>query len=421
MNVQLSSCQENAKDAFKDFLLDRSKNEMVICGSAGTGKSFLVEHLARLALKEQKVQKIINPSAKILPLHFTATTNKAAHVLQRSLGPGYVVNTIHSFLGLRVRNNYKTGRTYLESHRKVRIPAGILFIDEASMVNAELWKAIRQNAKHCKIVFIGDPYQLTPVREKLSPVFNMQNVFELKTIQRQAKDSPIITLAHQYRAMLDNDCFSEWPIILPDNKAIHEVSGPEFQRIVDLEYNQDHDPNDLRILAWSNQKVIDYNKHIRSFYATSDSYVPGENVATNKPVLADENSVLYPADSILKIASIRPNHTESIPGYDVTLVCGVTQFLPENWKKANNLLKHYAKHKDWQQYFAIKNFWLDLRPIHASTVHKSQGSTYKKVFIDLNDIGRNNKWYEVARLAYVGITRASDEVYIYGGLRNRYN
>jgi ATP-dependent exoDNAse (exonuclease V) beta subunit len=40
------------------------------------------------------------------------------------------------------------------------------------------------------------------------------------------------------------------------------------------------------------------------------------------------------------------------------------------------------------------------------------------VFLDLDDISRNNKWHDIARLMYVGLTRATDKVYLYGNLRN---
>ena len=62
-----------------------------------------------------------------------------------------------------------------------------------------------------------------------------------------------------------------------------------------------------------------------------------------------------------------------------------------------------------------------MRPIYASTVHKSQGSTYREVFVDLNNITKNNNWREVARLVYVAITRASENVHLYGELKTTYN
>jgi len=83
-------------------------------------------------------------------------------------------------------------------------------------------------------------------------------------------------------------------------------------------------------------------------------------------------------------------------------------------------LKVLSKQKDWHNYYTVKEFFADLRPPHASTVHKSQGSTYKKVFIDLVDIGANHVSEEVARMLYVAITRASEEVILYGDLPYKY-
>ena len=62
----------------------------------------------------------------------------------------------------------------------------------------------------------------------------------------------------------------------------------------------------------------------------------------------------------------------------------------------------------------------DLRPLFSSTIHKSQGSTFEKVFVNLNDIGACPDWETVARLLYVAITRASQEVYLYGDLPPKY-
>ena len=47
---------------------------------------------------------------------------------------------------------------------------------------------------------------------------------------------------------------------------------------------------------------------------------------------------------------------------------------------------------------------------YSTTVHKSQGSTYGKVFIDLDDIFKNFKVEETKRCIYTALTRASLEV-----------
>lgn len=70
-------------------------------------------------------------------------------------------------------------------------------------------------------------------------------------------------------------------------------------------------------------------------------------------------------------------------------------------------------------HFELKNEFSDLRAPHASTVHKSQGSTYQYCFVDLSDIGRNTRWEEIARLVYVALTRASHTVLVTGALPER--
>jgi ATP-dependent exoDNAse (exonuclease V) beta subunit len=73
----------------------------------------------------------------------------------------------------------------------------------------------------------------------------------------------------------------------------------------------------------------------------------------------------------------------------------------------------------WRAFFEFQRIYADLRSPHSTTVHKSQGSTYQVAFIDLTDIGRNTKSYELTRLLYVAITRAAKKVYVTGELPAR--
>ena len=49
---------------------------------------------------------------------------------------------------------------------------------------------------------------------------------------------------------------------------------------------------------------------------------------------------------------------------------------------------------------------------HAMTVHRSQGSTYKRVFVDVKDILANPIRKERQSLLYVGYSRPSEELII---------
>ncbi|HYQ92191.1 MAG TPA: helicase C-terminal domain-containing protein, partial [Candidatus Competibacteraceae bacterium] len=85
----------------------------------------------------------------------------------------------------------------------------------------------------------------------------------------------------------------------------------------------------------------------------------------------------------------------------------------------------YAKAQDdcrraaWRAFFQFKERYADLRPPHAGTIHRSQGSTYDLAYLDLTDIGRNTKWYEIAKLLYVGLTRPRHTVMATGTLPER--
>jgi len=420
--ITLSPSQQFVVDEFPTFLLN-DDTEMTISGFAGSGKSFLVEYLADMGAKQQELVKLIDPSIQPRKLHFSATTNKAAAVLRSFLNRD--AKTIHSLLGLTVNNNYRTGAQTLKfSGNGENLEQSIVFIDEASMINAQLLKAIRGVAKEyrdCKLVFIGDAYQLPPVKEDVCPVFNNSpNTFFLKEIQRQAQDNPIIQLSAEYRAMLEDHTIP-WPTIKGDGKHIifHEEKAPFFAEIK-AAYQQPHEPDDLKIVAWSNKRVRGYNTWVRSLLGCTGQFQVGDLVTTNKPIFADR-SIIAKTDTVHRIAAVSPATKGSIHGFNIQLRNKPGQyFQPEDWDLVQPVLKSLAAAKAWSDFYSIKEGWADLRPVHASTVHKAQGSTYRKVFVDLNNIGQNTKWREVVRLVYVAITRASETVHIYGNLGLNY-
>ena len=424
--ITLSPSQQAVVDAFPEFLMDDSK-ELTISGFAGSGKTFLVEYLADMATKQQQMVKLIDPNIPMRIMHFSATTNKAAAVLEDMLHKE--VTTIHSLLGLTVQNDYKTGKVKLTKKLQGKnLRNSIVIIDEASMVNAELLKVIREHCHPttgCKIVWVGDSYQLPPVMEDVCPVFQESpNTHFLKEIQRQVKGSPIIQLSAMYRATLD-DHELDWPRIANVGTTImHYADKDDFFKVIENAYRPDHSPDDYKVLAWSNNRVREYNRWIRSFENYPEPFVAGEIVVTNKP-LFHEKTILASTDTRHVIRRVTPAQIDGLHGFMIELG-GVSEefFQPRDWTQANSLMKQHAadakKTRNWGPYFDIKQGWADLRPIHASTVHKAQGSTYREVFVDLANISKNTKWREVARLVYVAITRASDKVHLYGELHSNY-
>jgi hypothetical protein len=423
-DVVLSASQQDIVDKFPGFLLSDDR-ELTISGYAGSGKTFLVQYLTKMAPAQQKMVQLLDPSIKPRSFIYTATTNKAAEVLRGTLQQPTA--TIHSTLGLRVMNDYKTGKQVLQPHKPPQsLDNSILFIDESSMINHQLLGSIRDAVKKyadCKIVYIGDAYQLPPVKEDLCPVFQKEkpNTFFLSEIHRQAADSPIISLASEYRRMLDDPSLS-WPEIPQDNEVIFQYEDKDkYFDALRTAYTAPHEPDDLKIVAWKNSRVLKYNEWIRGLLGFTKPIESGDVVTTNKPMFHNR-TIVAPTDYRMTVETVEKgadtiDNKWEVDGYWVTFRKwgeSVRVFMPENWYGVKAITKQLAKDKNWGPYFAIKENWADLRHIHASTVHKAQGSTYKEVFVDLQDIGRNTRWRDVVRLIYVAVTRASHKVHIYG-------
>jgi len=425
--ITLSPSQNLACEAFQVFLKDSAQIEFLLSGFAGSGKSFLVTYLVDLANDEYKLLKLIAPKAAPPNFIYTATTNKATKVLSDMVN--HPAKTIHSTLGLTVYNDYTTGKIRLVSKNECKnLNDSILIIDEASMINQELLQFIRaavKKHKNCKILYVGDSYQLPPVKENNCPVFlTVNNISFLTDIQRQAQNSPIISFSQKYREILDNEHLP-WPKIPINNKQIfHYTTGKQWKAAISAAYLQKHDISELKILAWSNNRVRNYNNWLRKQLGYTEPYEIDEKVICNS-ALTPHDRLLAHTDSIHTIKAIIPETIHAQPGHRLTVKSHTNGdifevFQPSNWKIANQLKNAFAQDKDWHKYFEIKNSWADFRPVHAQTVHKSQGSTYTKVFIDIGDIAKNNKWYEVTRLMYVAITRASHEIHLFGKLEERY-
>lgn len=418
-NIVLSQDQEAALREVMSFLYSTTEHELALSGPAGVGKTFLTKLILQKARdpKLAKMLTLIMGQDTQLNVALTSSTNKAATVLSKATWEE--AHTVHKTLGLIVKNDYTTGLTKVIKTKKSQVLENtLLIVDEASMVNKQLLTTIREQTHNCKVLYIGDAYQLAPVKENISPVFNeVKNQVKLTTIQRQQAGNSIIPFATQFRKALDTNVF---PVIQSLGNNVIHLDSKDFQQQIIKNFHSTMDPEDSRILAWTNGRVHEYNHYVRSLYTSEASFIEGEKLITNRPIM-EGDSRIYKGEEVVTISKITPGTAHDLDGWWIYLNgdFGRKHFMARHPEHVQQLTKHYAKHKDWVNYFGVKDFFIDLRPYYACTVNKAQGSTYKDVFIDVTDIGRNTKSNEIARLMYTAVTRASQNIYLRGELPAR--
>ena len=410
--ITLTSDQQNALDAFITFLMDPVETVFVLEGYSGTGKSTLVKTLLDRLPALMKTAKLLNPSYPDYAVELTATTNKAAENLAQITGN--FATTIHSFLSLSVQTDYKTGQTKLIPRSKEVVENVLLFIDEASYVDSALLSLITLMTRNCKIVFMGDPAQLTPVGSSGTPVFKAKfRGAKLTQVVRQAEGNPIQNLSTKFRETVKTGQFFSFK---PDGHHIQYLHREAFNDKIKEEFTRPtwrH--NHSKVLGWTNKCVISYNNMIADTVKGNPEFQVGDYAICNKYVTQGRNSIK--TDQLVCITGISDETTvHGAKGKYFTLDYKVRVFCPNSLEERKAAFRK-AKADDNESALAtIIDGWVDLRAAYACTINKAQGSTYDRVFIDLDDIKRCNSGDAMARMLYVGVSRAREQVFLTGDL-----
>lgn len=447
MNYNASSLSPDQRQALGE-ILDFAASTCpahALSGPAGTGKTYLLGWV--LAQVERNVR-------------LSATTNKAAAVCGQ-LAPGCDARTIHHLLGLQPEADHRKGRMVLKRKRDPKVKGGeLVIVDEASMIDSELLRTIRTYAAEIgfQVLFVGDGYQLPPIFEAESPAFATLPTSRLTTVHRQALGNPILSAATDFRMVLDGNPF---PVLLGHDRGLLRADDFEFPVWMVQEFatrDYERDPDHCRAIAWTNRRVIELNRIIRRRLIGPDAdrwpILPGETFVVNE-ALVEDDELQFPTESRVRVSRVSASTmTDKETGIEVTgHWCQVANaqnagelFVPADREAAAALLGAYARkgrelqrqcdawkkagHSSppdldderraaWREFFAWKGRMADLRPPHACTVHKSQGSTFNLAFIDLADIGRCTRADLIARLVYVALTRPRDTAIFTGELPAR--
>ena len=389
-------------------LLTTPRKELVINGFAGTGKTTLVNSFLH---EWPQFVALSGGSFRDYEIHLTATTNKAADAL--SSATGLETATIHSLLGLRVKNTGFRKTELVDSGKEV--PDGcLIIIDEASFIDEDLLKKIRQKTKSCKVIYLGDPCQLKPVGSDDTPVFTAGiPTANLTQIVRQSDDSPIQKLS---RALRDHVDGKPMPKAGVDGVNIFHMPQAEFEQSF-INDCKNGSGNSVRALAWTNQVAIGYNELVAHALSGNTDIKLGDTAVVNKQV-QKRGVYKLPTDSTVHVVGLSAWKVgnNGIESRDVEISTGIVLRQARDHADTIPLIKAAYDRGNADQAYIFENLYVDLRLMYASTVNKAQGSTYDTVYIDLNDIGKCRDADQVRRMLYVAVSRARNKVVFTGDI-----
>lgn len=435
--MALTPHQQERLDVSLDIL--RIRNRLRIKGSAGVGKTYMVDTLISILSKGIRGK-----------IYCSAPTNKAVSVLQTKVKEYNNLQFITTHAALKLKRNidYKTGDISFKPSFDSKYPplkgVALFIIDEASMVNEELLDYIEEHAtkNNCKVIFIGDPKQLNPVNEEESPVFMRDYPeVELTEIIRQGEGNPIIDLSRNL-SMIKSGISQRTDIggyiyTYDEDKIIETLA-----RV--------NGTDELKYLAYTNAEVDKINKKVRErIYGVPNKIEERETLVFNSPykenyftnqellvnsVRIVENSFMYLSNKdgnpdihsvnpmnefiTLKCYSINPIYTEpsefSKGGWQDNIIV-IHEDSEQEYNNLIKLLKQKAKVAEigWRDFYEFCEQFADLTYNHAITVHKSQGSTYKQTIVNIKNININQNQKEKKRLLYTAVTRASELLILY--------
>jgi len=427
--MKYSQDQINAVDGICSQVLDpniKSHVLTVLTGAAGTGKTTVIGELIN-QIKQQ------SPKTNIT---VCATTNRAATVLQDIIN--YPVVTGYSAFKLRPGIT-KYGKENIASIGICNIPEkSIVIIDESSMIGNKFLKAIVDIVKKqfLKLVFVGDPFQLPPPSDICSIFDGSLSTFTLTQIHRQVGGNPVLEKANEFREYIEGIRDTE-PVLETNINAkgegIHVLPHADFvTKFIGkyMHYSAGAEV-DIPVCTYTNESAINYNSMIRkAAYFLEDTIEPfytGERLITNSIVMHGDKTILT-NNEVVYVEKYEEAELCNIPGYYVTVRGDYNQFTKSNIKtvfspktkvaadKVLDVWKKQAKadksKQGWVEYYKLKNSLADLRPPFAGTTHKAQGGTFPAVFIDKLNINKCRNKITKARLFYVALTRAKENVYI---------
>jgi hypothetical protein len=449
-----------AFENIKDFLYDPSSQVFILKGYAGTGKTTLIKHICDFLATIE------------VPFLLTAPTGRAARIMSEKtkLSAKTIHSTIYSPSFSDFDDEEKEDEILLFSTKSDnKFADTVLIIDEASMISdkqdegsqlqfgsGSLLKDIisfmnlKSNNSN-KIIFVGDPAQLPPVNDPLSPALSKDYLKDkyhlnaeevtLKEIIRQGKESSIISNSISLRESLEKGCYDNFDI--QESDEIIKLNTFDDIRFSELS-------NDRVMITFTNRRALYYNLSYRDKVLNFDNsklslgdrllvisnnykyklfngdFVTVEQILSNSIETREVTieGIEYKFEFIDTVIS----HDDSSKKLNVKLLLNsmfndkssisfkeqkALRILTERIEKIKRP-RSYSSQDDKIEYFEklAESPYLNALQVkfgYAVTCHKAQGGEWKDVIVDFKDFqSYTNEFF--FRWAYTSITRSSERL-----------
>lgn len=414
----LTKDQRKALKSIKDWLAGKDPY-FVLRGFAGTGKSFMLQTIV--------------PLLPLGSVGCSAPTNKATKILKKSLR-NCTCKTIYSFLGLKMEAREDELVLTPSANEKIDLsPYKLLVVDEASMLTTEVLQYIEKARIQfgIKILFVGDPAQLPPVGEDLSPIWEKKYP-KATLLEVKRHNNQILYLATHIRKHIVEG-IKLTPVVLPKmEKSVWRLTKENFiLRLKDFAATADF--REARAIAWRNKTVDELNEIVREQIYTDlerqqGKWLVDDLVVVTRPI-EEQGKMLATIDDegIITNSVTSVDHETGIPCYNlaVKMETGITLRLrvvhetgEEAFSRQLGDIAIDARKPNqgflWKKFWFLRNRFHEIKHGYAITSHRSQGSTFKTAFVEADDILRNPDKETAYRCLYVASSRASDDLYITG-------
>lgn len=416
--------------------VESEEDVFILKGSAGTGKTSIVKAITNKLAKDN------------INFYVNAPTGRAAMIIGTKTNQQS--KTMHSQIYIPEKVK---GSIAVKMIRKINQEDAfsVFFVDEASMISNTVNTSkdfqvskpllydfidyVKQGNKRNKIVFIGDKFQLPPIKENFSTALNADYLsdkfklkcseYELNKVMRQADNSDVLEIATFVRDEMKQGIFN---INVPVYKEIF-ASHAMRKYLSYFDFNR----LDKIIAVCSTNRDVDYwNIWIRKELGINNTHLSVNDIVVNQNNWNNNNGDWVHNGEFGKINAVE-NKIEKFS--DLNFVNAEVEF-PTSLGKSKKITTKILLDSLYTKYGILKeeherrlyadvmrynrifrktedicdDKYLNAMRIkhgYATTCHKAQGGEWDNVLIHPWRIGKDLRW------TYTAITRARKNVFSY--------